>query len=1550
MKLDRVEMLREAGSERGQRTIHDVEKQKQAQATRDRISDEQKVQVDDYREERPRKDPALAEDNREDVQEFREDAAFHNDVFDNGNDNESVFIEAEFETVLEPDFILTARDERQESEREEDDSSHKSDPIIPQSSEEQATVDTRTKQTLTTVGEDEVVYYGIEVQYGRSLLPFTTTQEDESIGPGESVKTEIGSIVENEAEAEAADENPREEVEKDESNIIEETEKEATEVVDPLEEVVLPNKEIEESYQNEGTTVQSNEVTTEAKSYSAKVRVSSVPTKPDDDAAQISLVNESQSSLPSRDATWSFDSTLKRRKTSKIKKKNFTGFTEEDIKNVEDNSGSDVTNFSPEKDADDISKNNHDDLVDAEKGEPLGEEVSVDTNEESLPQDTESEREESHDTDTGAVSDDSNQIVATSSGSNHATDMLIEEGDVHVEKDQRHIDEMVEKQMNESKESQPTENDIIADTSNDVVPLDISKSHEETSDGSSESQEFDAILENVAELIENSDWDAFVAAVTARPSLATLSSVDFFPSECTGFLAIGASDNLLLHEVCKNEPSAEAVATLIEVHDAAVKTVGQWGYLPIHCACASGASEDVIRKLLEAHPESIETFGDDKMFPLHLACKRKAPMGVFELLLGAYPPACAVKDVYEMTPMDYVMSEVDGSERTKKLELLSSQVQIMYLSTADLKFKLRESEEKSMSIRKELVEKRKKVIILEKDLKELRNKTLSVEGDLKEKQERTSDLGEELKAKQEQLVELEKQLGFERAKASVFGDNLKKELAKTSTLEVQLREERITSSNLAKELKSNADEWSVLGAEMEEEFKKSAAELIKERRRIATLENMLRNEQEKSTSLERQLGNQRQESTSRDDFPLDEREETPSFEDKLAAAKVEWLLEKQVIYEKASSNLAEAYQMIEESQKALQSQSESNEIINNNDVQMVDGHDVLEEMKNKLEEKHVTSLMERQKIYEKVDDQFAEAYKILYKTEDDLKEERTKWLIERQAILEKNCKNMAEAYKILSDTEVTLAEKKNKLLEYEGMLDEHQKEIQQGQDKSKSLVRQLELANAVSGEKLSGLVHELNIQKSFSESQSKQIEALESSIDHQQSDTNEFTKEQQERLAYEQSVAEEIMKKIDEKKRLMKENQEMISVLEKSNLMKQELLEAQQKKVEALESGRREKEAQLKLNQQVMKQLEESIAEKQALEKEEMAQASKLAGTRASRKAAIDIEEDQIKELDYTLARKQALIELEKMKEATLQQTIAQKRELIQSEVTRIKELELLIEEKQMHLKTERDSTKALKAAMAEKDALITSERKVVDELRRTQEEKERILQAQAETEALIQSHVKEEQCLLAEKQAAIEGMKEARVILETELENQKKTTSAIENQIVKKKNLITKEEYVAKCLHQMSLHKRELMPPGAVSYFVNAYLGMQFTANNGMKFLLKETHLVSNFIKTHFREQSAAIRKRRDEALAIVPRAIRQRRDEALAIVPSIPAVTVPALNVCKTVVTKGPRSLLARLRSYGVNVDLFPKNYGEEVATPEKKKLMPESKLPKWKKKDSE
>eukprot|EP00536_Pseudo-nitzschia_multiseries_P009754 jgi/Psemu1/67121/estExt_Genemark1.C_2820014 len=182
----------------------------------------------------------------------------------------------------------------------------------------------------------------------------------------------------------------------------------------------------------------------------------------------------------------------------------------------------------------------------------------------------------------------------------------------------------------------------------------------------------------------------------------------------------------------------------------------------------------------------------------------------------------------------------------------------------------------------------------------------------------------------------------------------------------------------------------------------------------------------------------------------------------------------------------------------------------------------------------------------------------------------------------------------------------------------------------------------------------------------------------------------------------------------------------------------------------------------------------------------------------------------------------------------------------------------------------------------------VVIELHKTLEEKKKLLESQEQTEALIQAHIKEQEAMLLSKEATIESVKTAQAKLEAELVAKKDASAALEKQITRKKSLLTKEEYIAKCLQQMVLQRRDTVPSGPTRFFLNAFFGMQYSANFGIKSILKETHLVSNFIKTQIRERSETARQRRNDELALVP------------VAPTVSAVS------------SEPQSLMARLRSY--------------------------------------
>merc|ERR1711865_485991 len=191
-------------------------------------------------------------------------------------------------------------------------------------------------------------------------------------------------------------------------------------------------------------------------------------------------------------------------------------------------------------------------------------------------------------------------------------------------------------------------------------------------------------------------------------------------------------------------------------------------------------------------------------------------------------------------------------------------------------------------------------------------------------------------------------------------------------------------------------------------------------------------------------------------------------------------------------------------------------------------------------------------------------------------EDRTKWLLQRQNIYERNEIVLEEAFTIIKEKELELTLKQNEQKKYGVVLEERRELLEKECQKSKSLILQLELIKAARGGISRGIEDDLALQKRLGESQAMQIKALESSIELKIATDSEIAKEQHKRLVFEKSLTDQIMDKIQEKQRLLDENEAVIVTLEKSKVMKQELIESQQRKVEALEIGRREKEEQAK--------------------------------------------------------------------------------------------------------------------------------------------------------------------------------------------------------------------------------------------------------------------------------------------------------------------------------------------------------------------------------------
>ena len=151
------------------------------------------------------------------------------------------------------------------------------------------------------------------------------------------------------------------------------------------------------------------------------------------------------------------------------------------------------------------------------------------------------------------------------------------------------------------------------------------------------------------QLVEERKWTELIESIEENHMKAYAAK-----SGGSSIMSNGSRGNLLLHEVCKNEPPIDVVDALLKANGEAAEAKGQWGYLPLHYACSSGASPAVVEKLLRVFPKSAKTRDcNDLMTPLHLACKWGADEGILASLLNLHPEGMLVRDIYGKLPIDY---------------------------------------------------------------------------------------------------------------------------------------------------------------------------------------------------------------------------------------------------------------------------------------------------------------------------------------------------------------------------------------------------------------------------------------------------------------------------------------------------------------------------------------------------------------------------------------------------------------------------------------------------------------------------------------------------------------------------------------------------------------------------------------------------------------------------------------------------------------------------------------------------------------------------------
>ena len=118
-------------------------------------------------------------------------------------------------------------------------------------------------------------------------------------------------------------------------------------------------------------------------------------------------------------------------------------------------------------------------------------------------------------------------------------------------------------------------------------------------------------------------------------------------------VTVTGNGNLVLHEVCKNEPPVETLYLLTAENEKSLEVKGN-GLLPLHYACSSGASAEVVKFLIDSSPQTVEVAEQkDGLLPIHHACKVGTTEDALMALLIAYPQAIDVRDDFGYIPLDY---------------------------------------------------------------------------------------------------------------------------------------------------------------------------------------------------------------------------------------------------------------------------------------------------------------------------------------------------------------------------------------------------------------------------------------------------------------------------------------------------------------------------------------------------------------------------------------------------------------------------------------------------------------------------------------------------------------------------------------------------------------------------------------------------------------------------------------------------------------------------------------------------------------------------------
>lgn len=794
-------------------------------------------------------------------------------------------------------------------------------------------------------------------------------------------------------------------------------------------------------------------------------------------------------------------------------------------------------------------------------------------------------------------------------------------------------------------------------------------------------------------LVEKGNWSGLAKHVKTSPQSAFVRMT----RGAKGF-TLASKGNLLLHEVCRYDPTLDVVNALIAVNGGALKATGEHGRLPLHFACACGASGEVVQRLIIGFPAGAKLRDSaDLMLPLHLACKWGSSKAVLKALMAVHPEGRLVRDIYAKTPMDYANGLSSKEVREMAITCLqtSARKQVTFqdrssivrnnATIADLKQENTQlaSENKNVKIIKDNQDSRMQSLEEEyMNLQSLQASNTHKKAVLEKKIEVLMKANE---VKQELIERLEQENTFKYEKdlkQALRGQEEKyKQILRTEQVRVADLERRAREVEITHRMYTNA---------ILEEHEREAEDFEAFTMQFKDLESQLRakldDAKEKNEFLETEVN-----------------EKSKKFKELITAER-----EKVAFLE---GHVSKVNDLLESEQKRFQ---ELEEILKQTIAVENEQKDEMAEEFSKMEQHYKAMLTTEQNKIVTLQDDYEEVRQLL-----KLELEKVSAFHNRENELKRLVELQQRKLRQLQDAERQLEAEKQRCRSLQQSESQTRAQLEAEQDKVKLLESKLravqdelkveratiEKLRAVLEQKQAEYEAEHKKVKALQKSQSNKLKVIES-LRQKVTILEEALQESKSIGDQENKKLESVMSELEEVKQLLAHEKGVVGDLHASQKQLEDLLASEKQKVKNLEQAQIVTEAEMQSGEDDTvfdESKEKRLIENQKLLNIERARIANLKEEQLQLNSILESKSTKLESLEVRLSAKEVELRSEREKFEALERQQAETEDILQSEHKRAVLLEREHRQSQERLEAEKEHIRSLESALMEAKGHIES-------------------------------------------------------------------------------------------------------------------------------------------------------------------------------------------------------------------------------------------------------